>query len=87
VEDYFKDDVPWLTDNDAFFRGLEAGAVLMLCRMGLPMIQAKIRWDNEDQVLVAAATMGYTCSVTDRTRKWTSMTIEQRQKAISEASE
>jgi hypothetical protein len=70
MEQFFPEHLPWLTENDQFFRGLEAGALLMLCHMGVPAIQAKIRWDNEDQVRVAAGNLGYDVEVTKRTQEW-----------------
>ena len=79
LEDYFDDDIPWLCEEDLFFRGVEVGALLMLCRMGIPQIQAKIRWDNEDQIRVAAPRLGYIVDVMKREEDWSYLTLEHKQ--------
>ena len=51
----------------------------MLCRMGIPQIQAKIRWDNEDQIRVAAPRLGYIVDVMKREEDWSYLTLEHKQ--------
>lgn len=84
MSDLFPDDIPWLSQDQKYLDGVEVGALLMLCKIGAPMVKMKIHPINEDQIRVGASHMGYHVCVDHRDQDWTTLTLAVKSVATEE---
>lgn len=75
LAEIFPDTMPWLTQDVKYLNGVEVGAMLMLCKIGAPLIKMKIHPINEDQIRVGAIHIGYHVCVDHRDAEWTTLTL------------
>lgn len=79
MEKFVPDGITWLSEDEKYLNGIEIGAILMLCHLSTtPLIKAKVRAWNEDQLRVAAPAVGYHFNVDTRDEDWCYVTLSIR---------
>lgn len=87
MTELFPEAIPWLSQDEKYLNGVEVGALLMLCKVGAPLIKMKIHGINEDQIRVGAGFIGYHVCVDHRDEQWTTLTLAVKSQPQAESDE